>query len=105
MICARSDLYLGGMISHPQVHEHRGPVHRGCIMDNWSSTQRAIAQSAGSTGVRNHSGALRGERPHALWANLGESLRIRAYVSAQATVGLSHHAGLGKTWHIETAEL
>lgn len=35
----------------------------------------------------------------------GEDLRTRAYVDAQATIRLSHRAGLGKALHIDMDEL
>lgn len=40
-----------------------------------------------------------------LGKDFGGELHIRAFLDAQATIGSSHRAGLGKAWHIETSEL
>lgn len=39
-----------------------------------------------------------------LGQDFGEGLRIKAHVTAQATIGLGHSAGLGKARHVKTNE-
>lgn len=77
---------------------------RGRLIKHCSSTQKTIALSSAEAELYSATRASsEAQGLKCIGEDFGESLAIRAYVGAQATIGLSRHAGLGKARHIETA--
>lgn len=76
------------------------------MIKHWSPTRKAIALSSAETGLYSATRApseAKALKP--LGNDLGANLHIRAFVGAQAAIGLSHRAWLGKAMRKETAEL
>ena len=106
VICAYSDSDWAGCLRTRKSTSGGILCIGGCMIKHWSSTQKAIALSSAEAELYAATRALSEAKGlKSLGMDFGESLSIRAYVDAQATIGLSHRAGLGKARHIETAEL
>lgn len=77
-------------------------MHCQALVINPKGT-RAIV-SGGGAACRPQS-LERGQGPKSIGLDFRDSLRVRVYADAPATIGLSHRAGFGSPGHIETNEL
>lgn len=76
-----------------------------CTTAHWPVTRKAMALSSAEAEVYASTRATcEAEGLKSLDQDVGEDLRIVAWVDGQATIGLSFSSGLGKARHKETAE-